>query len=84
MCLAIPGRIEAIDGTDALSRTAIVDFEGERRTVRLLYLPDAGVGDYVLVQAGYATSRVPPAEALEALALARTTVIPGPTASAGA
>lgn len=81
MCLAIPGRIEAIDGTDPLTRTATVEFEGERRSVRLLYLPEAAVGDYVLVQAGYATSRVPLAEAREALALARAT--PVPAAAAG-
>lgn len=78
MCLGIPGRIESIAGTDPLTRTASVDFEGQRRTVRLLYLPEATVGDYVLVQAGYATSCVPPDEALEALALARGTVLPAP------
>jgi len=71
MCLTIPGRIERIDGTAVLERTAQVDFEGVRRTVQLIYLPEARVGDYVLVQAGFATTRVPEAEALEALRLAR-------------
>jgi hydrogenase expression/formation protein HypC len=84
MCLAIPGRIESIEGTDLLTRTATVEFEGERRTVRLLYLPEALIGDYVLVQAGYATSRVPPQEALDALALARRTTFSAPAAASGA
>ena len=81
MCLAIPGRIEVIEGTDPITRTARVDFEGERRTVRLLYLPEAAVGDYVLVQAGYATTIVPAQEALDALALARGTVFAAPAAT---
>jgi len=66
MCLTIPGRIEALHGTDPVTRTAEVFFDGPRRTARLLYLPDAKVGDYVIVQAGFATTRVAASEALEA------------------
>ena len=68
MCLTIPGRIVEVDASDPLARTARVDFGGTTRTASLLYLPEAHVGNYVLVQAGFATAVVPEAEALEALA----------------
>jgi hydrogenase expression/formation protein HypC len=71
MCLAIPGKVEQIEGQGPLELSAIVDFEGVRKTVHLLYLPDVQVGEYVLVQAGYATQRIPEREALEALRIAR-------------
>lgn len=67
MCLTIPGQLVRIDGDDPLSRRGIVDYSGERRTVQLLYLPEARVGDWVVVHAGFATTRVSESEALEAL-----------------
>jgi hydrogenase expression/formation protein HypC len=72
MCLAIPGRIERVTSTPEGDRVAEVDFDGERRTVHLLYLPEAQVGDYVVVHARFATTLVPEAEALEAQRLARS------------
>ena len=66
MCLTIPGQIVRIDGTDPLERRGVVDYSGEQRTVALLYLPEAKVGDWVVVHAGFATTRVAEAEALEA------------------
>ena len=71
MCLAIPGRVLRIDGEEPLERTALVDFDGTFRTVRLAYLPEARPGDYVLVQAGFALRRVPDEEARAAWELAR-------------
>ena len=71
MCLAIPGRIVAIDAQDPAARVAQVDFDGLSKSVQLVYLPEAGVGDYVLVHAGFATQRLPEEEALEALRYAR-------------
>lgn len=71
MCLSIPGRIVRIDSRDASMRTALVDFDGLEKTVQLLYLPEAVVGDYVVVHAGFATQRLPEPEALEALRYAR-------------
>jgi len=68
MCLAIPGRIVAI-GSDAGAPVAEVDYDGVRRSARLIYLPDARVGDYVLVQAGFAVRRLSDVEAREALDL---------------
>lgn len=53
MCLAIPGRIVRIVEDADGSRSAEVEYPGTRRTVSLLYLPDAKVGEYLLVQAGF-------------------------------
>jgi len=66
MCLTIPGQIVRIEGEDPLTRRAVIDYSGERRTVQLLYLPEARVGDWVVVHAGFATTRVSEQEALEA------------------
>jgi len=69
MCLAIPGRIVAITA-DPVAPVAEVDYDGLRRHAQLLYLPDARVGEYVLVQAGFAVRRLSDDEAREALSLA--------------
>jgi hydrogenase expression/formation protein HypC len=50
MCLAIPGKIEAVDGADALTRTGKVNFGGVVKDVSLACVPEAGVGDYVIVE----------------------------------
>ena len=62
MCLAVPGRILAVQGVE-LARTAEVDFGGLRRTVSLALMPEAAVGDYVIVHVGLAISRLDEAEA---------------------
>ncbi len=71
MCLAIPGRILSIEETDADGRIARVDYGIAVKVARLLYLPEAKVGDYVIVQAGFASTLLGEAEALEALECAR-------------
>lgn len=58
MCLAVPGRIVAIEGEDPLERTAEVDFGGVLRSVSLACVPEAGLGDHVLVHVGLAISVV--------------------------
>ncbi len=63
MCLAIPGKIETIAGDDALLRLGQVNFGGIVKEVSLAYVPEANVGDYVIVHAGFALSRVDEAEA---------------------
>lgn len=64
MCLAIPGQILSITGEDPLGRTAKVSFGGVVKSVNLAYVPEACVGDYVLVHVGFALSRVDEQEAL--------------------
>lgn len=73
MCLAVPGRIVGIDGEPA-APVAEVDYDGVRRRAQLVYLPEARVGDWVLVQAGFAVRRLTDAEALETLELTRGTL----------
>jgi hydrogenase expression/formation protein HypC len=63
MCLAVPGRILGIEGADPVLRSGRVDFSGIVKTVNLSYVPDAQVGDYVLVHVGFAISTVDEIEA---------------------
>ena len=70
MCLAVPGRITAVE-TGGGRVMADVDFLGEKRRICLDYLPALGVGDYVIVHAGYALTRVSPEEAERTVALMR-------------
>jgi len=63
MCLAVPGKIEAIDAADATFRTGRVNFGGIVKSVNLAYVPEARVGDYVVVHVGFALSIVDEKEA---------------------
>jgi len=67
MCLAVPGRILSIDGDDPLLRSGRVDFAGIQKRVNLSYVPEAAVGDYVLVHVGFAISTVDETEAAQVL-----------------
>lgn len=71
MCLAIPGRIVEISGADPRFLVARVDFGVGIRTAQLVYVPEARVGDYVIVQAGFAIRTLSAAEAEESLRAAR-------------
>ncbi len=65
MCLAIPARVvEWLEADEA-----IIDAGGIEKRVSLALVPEAAVGDYVIVHAGYAISRLDPEEALRTLAL---------------
>lgn len=66
MCVAIPARIEAINDLEAE-----VEVGGTKRSVGLWLTPEARVGDYVYVHAGFAISVVNEAEALETYRLLR-------------
>jgi hydrogenase expression/formation protein HypC len=66
MCLGVPGLVMQIDDDS----TALVDFWGVRRRVRLDLVDEpVRVGDYVLNHVGFAIRRIPPEEAEETLAL---------------
>lgn len=71
MCLAVPGRIESIEGEEQFSRTGRVSFGGALREVSLACVPEAAVGDFVMVHVGMALSVVDEAEAAEVLDLLR-------------
>ena len=62
MCLAIPGKILDSEERNG-SRIARVQFGGVTREAYLDFVPDAAVGDYVMVHVGFAISRVDAEEA---------------------
>lgn len=62
MCLAVPGKIESTTGSD-IARMAHVNFSGVVREVSLAYVPEAEIGDYVLVHVGFAISKIDEEEA---------------------
>ncbi len=64
MCLAVPARVEAIDGD-----FADVDFGGTRKKVCVSLLQDLKIGEYVIVHTGYAIEKMKPEEAKKTLAL---------------
>ena len=64
MCLAIPVRIKSIDGTEAE-----VEIGGIIRKTSLMLTPEAKVGDYVLLHAGFAIKILDQKEAEETLAI---------------
>ena len=65
MCLAVPGKIVEITGDDPILRNAKVSFGGILKEASLAYVPEAKVGDYVLVHVGFAISRIDEDEANE-------------------
>ena len=62
MCLAVPGKILTIIGEDVM-RSGTVSFGGIHKQVNLAYVPEAKIGDYVIVHVGFAISIVDEAEA---------------------
>ncbi|HTX64855.1 MAG TPA: HypC/HybG/HupF family hydrogenase formation chaperone [Opitutaceae bacterium] len=65
MCLAVPGKILDVTGDDPFFRTGRVSFGGVVKPVSLACVPEAKVGDYVLVHVGMALSIVDEKEAQE-------------------
>jgi hydrogenase expression/formation protein HypC len=63
MCLAVPGKIIEILDEDPLLRRGRVSFGGILKEVNLSYVPEARIGDYVIVHVGFAISRVEETEA---------------------
>jgi len=63
MCLAVPGKIIDIAGEDPYFRVGRVRFGGIIKQVSLACVPEAQVGDYVIVHVGFAISRVDAEEA---------------------
>ncbi len=63
MCLAIPGKILSVAGDEPLQRSGRVSFGGVVKEVNLAYVPDAVIGDYVIVHVGFALSKVDEEEA---------------------
>jgi hydrogenase expression/formation protein HypC len=70
MCLAIPGKLLTVED-HFITRVGSVEFGGITRQANLDFVPEARVGDYVLVHVGFAISRIDEAEALRTLEILR-------------
>ena len=62
MCLAIPLKLVEING-----KTAVGEAMGMRREIRVDFIEEPQIGDYVIVHAGFAIERLPEQQALEDL-----------------
>lgn len=62
MCLAIPLKITEING-----REAVAESMGMRRKIRVDFIEDPKIGEYVIVHAGFAIERLPEKQAREDL-----------------
>ena len=62
MCLAVPLKLIEIDGKNAVGEAL-----GVKRAVRVDFIPEPKVGEYVIVHAGFAIERLPEAQALDDL-----------------
>jgi hydrogenase expression/formation protein HypC len=65
MCLGVPGRIVSIQEDDPLYIMGKIDFSGVQKDISLAYVPEAKVGDYVIVHAGFAINVIDEEEAKE-------------------
>ena len=66
MCLGVPGKIVEIIEESPLGMTmSKVSFGGIIKEICLAYVPEAGVGDYVIVHAGFALNVIDEEEAME-------------------
>jgi len=66
MCLSVPGRVVEIQ-----NNRAKVEVGGVVREASMDLCPDAAVGDYVLIHAGFAIQTLDEKEAIETLDLLR-------------
>ena len=62
MCLAVPLKLIEINGKEAVGESM-----GMRRTLRVDFIDEPKLGDYVIVHAGFAIERLPEQQALEDL-----------------
>jgi len=67
MCLAIPGMVLDVEGTDPAFLRGKVDFSGIRKQVSFAYVPDVKPGDYVLVHVAFALQIIDEQEAKRSL-----------------
>jgi hydrogenase expression/formation protein HypC len=67
MCLAVPGKILQMQDRDG-TLMSVVDFGGVQKDVCLQYVPDAKVGEYVVVHVGFAIQRLDEESAIQTLA----------------
>jgi hydrogenase expression/formation protein HypC len=69
MCLGVPGQVVRVDRNDLGMTMGLVKFGGITKEVCLMYTPDAGVGDWVLIHVGFAISKLDEESAKEVFAM---------------
>jgi hydrogenase expression/formation protein HypC len=70
MCLGVPGKVVEITEESPMGMTmAKVSFGGIVKEICLAYVPEAGVGDFVIVHAGFALNVIDEEEAMEVFAM---------------
>ena len=67
MCLAVPGKLISMSADEPILRTGRVRFGGISKEINLALVPEAAVGDYLLVHAGVAIGIIDQQEAEKAL-----------------
>jgi len=72
MCLAVPGKIVSIEGDDPILRDGKVNFGGVVKRINLSLVPEAKIGDYVLVHVGLALTIVDEEEAKQVFEFLKT------------
>ena len=71
MCLGVPGKVTRIDEASIGMPMGTVDFGGVVKEVCMAYVPEAEVGDFVLVHVGFALSRIDEQEARQVFQVLR-------------
>jgi hydrogenase expression/formation protein HypC len=71
MCLGVPGKILSLESNPIGMTMGKVSFGGVAKEICLAYVPEAQVGDYVIVHAGFALNTLDEAEAMEVFELLR-------------
>lgn len=69
MCLAVPGKVVSVHENDPLVRAGCVAFAGVTKRVSLALVPDAIIGDFVIVHAGFAIAKLDQDEAMRTLSM---------------
>jgi hydrogenase expression/formation protein HypC len=67
MCLGVPGKLVAWIRQDPIFGLALIEFAGVRQECHMACVPDAAIGDFVIVHAGIAISRIHHDEAARTL-----------------
>ena len=69
MCLGVPGKVLSMETNSIGMTMGKVSFGGVAKEVCLAYVPEAEIGDYVIVHAGFALNKLDEEEAMEVFEL---------------
>ena len=69
MCLGVPGKVLSMETNSIGMTMGKVSFGGVAKEVCLAYVPEAQIGDYVIVHAGFALNKLDEEEAMEVFEL---------------